>query len=150
MSKKEEYKRTCEDEIDWVNLEQLHEATLQISNQCSEYKKLCVSVIGVIVAALLKLGEPASLSLISGVCVVISTGFWFGDSIAYYYQKSNREKMGKITDDIKRRNSIDVITVVKLQEHSWGRSFWNPSMSLYHYITVVCVIAVIYDNFSKL
>lgn len=35
----QEYKKSCEDELDWVIVNQLHEATLQISKSCFEFKK---------------------------------------------------------------------------------------------------------------
>ena len=41
-----EYKKSCKDEIHWNKISQLHEATLQISNSCFEFKKLCVALIG--------------------------------------------------------------------------------------------------------
>ncbi len=42
----QEYKRNAADEMDWVEVDQLHEATLKISQNCFEFKKLCVAVIG--------------------------------------------------------------------------------------------------------
>lgn len=147
MSNKEEYKKCYEDEIDWVSVKQLHESTLHISNQCFEYKKLCVGIIGVLAAALfkLKLGTPMSLSVISGVCAVIGIGFWCCDSIAYFYQKSNRILMNEITSKIKARNMPCELSSDKVKK-SWVKAFLNPSMSLYFYILAICFVAWIYDN----
>jgi len=36
----EEYKKSCHDELNWVEIEQLHTATVEISKNCFEYKKL--------------------------------------------------------------------------------------------------------------
>ena len=52
-----EYKRTCEDELDWVVVDQLHKATLQMSNNCFEFKKICVGLIGAVLAILVKLND---------------------------------------------------------------------------------------------
>jgi len=143
---KNEYKKCYEDELDWSSIDQLHEATLQISNQCFEYKKLCVGIIGIVVAALLKLGTPASLSVISNICIVISFGFWFCDATAYYYQRANRQKINKLLDQIKTRNSNEQDHVSKLK-NSWFNAFFNQSMSLYLYALTICLGAIIYDKF---
>lgn len=134
---RQEYKKCCEDEVDWASIEQLHEATLQISNQCFEYKKLCVGVIGVIVAALLKLGSPAPLSIIAFVCAVIGVGFWVCDATAYYYQRANRAKMSELVDEIKKRNSLSGTSVPPVENSRVGALF-NRSMSLYFYTLLVC------------
>ncbi|WP_216611343.1 hypothetical protein [Vibrio jasicida] len=145
---RQEYKKCCEDEVDWLSVEQLHESTLQISNQCFEYKKLCVGVIGVLVAALLKLGDsgPASLTVIAAVCAIISVGFWLCDSTAYYYQKSNRHHMNELIRKIKDRNTISSDSSEKRNTNSWRKAFFNRSMSLYFYNLVICGVAVLYDN----
>ncbi|WP_156896003.1 hypothetical protein [Vibrio ezurae] len=139
----EDKKQECKNEIDRISIEQLHESTLQISNQCFEYKKLCVTVIGVIVTALLKFSESSSLTEIAFICLVIVLGFWCCDSIAYYYQKSNRILMGKLTIGIKERHGIEVSTA-PAQGLSWFKAIFNPSMALYMYIAVMCLLAVIY------
>ncbi|CRL59067.1 hypothetical protein [Proteus penneri] len=51
----EEYKKSCEDELDWEIINQLHEATLQMSKSCFEFKKICVGLIGATLAILAKL-----------------------------------------------------------------------------------------------
>jgi len=139
----EDKKKVYEDEIDRRSIEQLHESTLQISNQCFEYKKLCVTVLGVIVAALLKLSESATLTDIAVICLAIGVGFWCCDSIAYYYQKSNRVLMGKLTVAIKERNGIEVGNA-SVQGLSWLKAIFNPSMALYMYIAVMCLLTVFY------
>lgn len=142
-----EYKKCHEDELDWSSIEQLHEATLQISNQCFEYKKLCVGVIGVVIAALLKFGVPTIWSSISYICAAISFGFWLCDATAYYYQRANRQKINKITDQIRTRNSNKQEHFSKL-ENSWVSAFFNRSMSLYFYALTLSFGVVIYEKIS--
>ena len=33
----EEYKKSCHDELNWVEIEQLHTATVEISKNCCNY-----------------------------------------------------------------------------------------------------------------
>lgn len=142
----EEYKKSCEDELDWNSVDQLHESTLQISNRCFEYKKLCVGLIGIIVAALLKFGgEKLSPTMLCLIPLIISIGFWVCDSTAYYYQKSNRAVMNRIMGELVSRNQITNRTISVIRP-SWIQSFFNPSMALYYYILLVCFIGIIYDN----
>jgi hypothetical protein len=147
MMGKNEYKKCHEDELDWSSIEQLHEATLQISNQCFEYKKLCVGVIGIVIAALLKLGDPTSWSSISYICATISFGFWLCDANAYYYQRANRQKINKLFDQIRTRNSNKQEHISKL-ENSWANAFLNRSMSLYFYSLILSFGAVLYERIS--
>ena len=50
MKMSDEYKTSCEDELDWKDVDQLHQAILQISKSCFEYKKLCVGFFGIAIA----------------------------------------------------------------------------------------------------
>jgi hypothetical protein len=147
MMERNEYKRCHEDELDWSLIEQLHEATLQISNQCFEYKKLCVGVIGIVIAALLKFGAPTSWSSISYICAAVSFGFWLCDATAYYYQRANRQKINKLADQIKTRNSNIQEHFSKL-ENSWPGAFFNRSMSLYFYALILSFGIVLYEKIS--
>lgn len=149
MSKKLKNKNECADEIDRTAIEQIYESTLQISNQCFEYKKLCVTVLGVIVAALLKLGSPTSFSTISIIGLGVGVGFWLCDSIAYFYQKKNRSVMDRITRNIQDRNLIAVVSN-PAEPVPWINAFFNPSMILYMYITVICITVLFYDNWSTI
>ena len=142
-------KNKCADEIDRTAIDQIYESTLQISNQCFEYKKLCVTVLGVIVAALLKLGDPTSFSTISIIGLGIGVGFWLCDSIAYFYQKKNRSVMDKITRKIQHRNLIENIDT-PIESVSWSKAFFNASMALYMYISVICIVVLCYDKWSRI
>jgi hypothetical protein len=147
MMERNEYKKCHEDELDWSSIEQLHEATLQISNQCFEYKKLCVGVIGIVIAALLKFAPPTNWSSISYICAAISFGFWLCDANAYYYQRANRQKINKFIDQIRTRNSNKQEHVSKL-ENSLAGAIFNRSMSLYFYALILSFGAVLYEKIS--
>lgn len=74
-----EYKRTCEDELDWSSVEQLHEATLQMSKSCFEFKKICVGLIGAALAVLVKLTDNELDHSYFIIPLLICFGFWFLD-----------------------------------------------------------------------
>ena len=149
MSEDINNKNKCADEIDRTAIEQIYESTLQISNQCFEYKKLCVTVLGVIVAALLKLGDPTSFCVISIIGLGVGVGFWLCDSIAYFYQKKNRSVMDRITRKIQDRNLVDNVDD-PAEPVPWPKAFFNPSMTLYMYISVICITVLCYDNWSTI
>lgn len=142
-----EYRRCHEDELDWSSIEQLHEATLQISKQCFEYKKLCVGIIGIVIAALLKFEAPTGWSSISYICAAVGFGFWLCDATAYYYQRANRQKINKLADQIKTRNSNIQEHLSKL-ENSWMGAFFNRSMTLYFYALILSFGIVLCENIS--
>lgn len=96
---------SCDDKLDFEKIRQLHEATLQISNQCFEFKKLCVGVIGVVITALIKIGSSESWFTISFVSGIIGVGFWLCDATAYIYQKRLRKNMSGTIQTISQRHS---------------------------------------------
>ena len=82
-----EYKRSCEDELDWASVDQLHEATLQISKSCFEFKKICVGLIGAALAVLVKLTDNNLDHSYFVIPLLICFGFWVADFSAYYFQR---------------------------------------------------------------
>ncbi|MCD9467341.1 hypothetical protein [Photobacterium iliopiscarium] len=137
----EEYKKSCRDELDWNAVEQLHESTLQISNSCFEFKKLCVGLIGIIVAALIKFDDNGTHILVFILPLIISIGFWICDSTAYYYQKKNRSLMNKTLNGIAARNQATG-DALPTDTPQWKQALFNPSMALYYYISIACLIGL--------
>lgn len=125
-----EYKRNAADEMDWVEVDQLHEATLKISQNCFEFKKLCVAVIGIAAVALGKLTSDTLDPSYFVVLFLVAFGFWIADFTAYYYQRVTRKRMNTRLQAIASRNelSTDNISTVNV---SWRNSMFNLSMSLY-------------------
>lgn len=131
-----EYKKTCEDEIDWSSVNQLHEATLQISKSCFEFKKICVGLIGVSLAILVKLtGNQLDHSFFC-IPLLICFGFWIADFSAYYYQRKTRIAMSKKLQAIAQRNAIDNYQSEQLSI-SWRGAAFNHSMSLYYTLAAI-------------
>jgi len=143
----EEYKKSCEDELELIEIQQLHEATLQISKSCFEFKKLCVGLIGASVAVLVKLsGNEISHSLFF-VPLLICLGFWIADFTAYYYQRSTRAVMNRKLSSIADRNSIvgfqrDQVKI------SWFKSAFNLSMTLYYVLGLLLIAGWLSFNYD--
>ena len=137
-----EYKKSLDDELDWSSVEQYHESTMQISNQCFEYKKLCVGALGIIIAAMLKLGTDTTPLLLSLTCLFISTGFWMCDTTAYYYQRVNRQKILNLQTKISNRNTGESIAPPILP-NSWNAAIFNKSMMLYIYCSTIFVLIML-------
>jgi hypothetical protein len=135
----EEYKRSCEDELDWATVSQLHEATLQISKSCFEFKKICVGLIGASLAVLVKLTDNSIDHSYFVVPLLICLGFWIADFSAYYFQRKTRNAMNKKFKAIALRNSISEYVSEEL-EVSWFSAAFNHSMSLYYALSSLGLI----------
>lgn len=125
-----EYKRSCEDELDWANVDQLHEATLQISKSCFEFKKICVGLIGAALAFLVKLTDNHLDQSFFVIPLLICFGFWVADFSAYYFQRKTRSAMNQRLHAIAQRNSISNYPNSDLGVTWFGAAF-NHSMALY-------------------
>lgn len=134
-----EYKKTCEDELDWATINQLHEATLQISKSCFEFKKICVGLIGAGLAILVKLTDNQLDHSYFSIPLLICFGFWIADFSAYYYQRKTRIAMNKKFKLIAERNSISSYQNENLTV-SWFGAAFNYSMSLYYALAALGLI----------
>ncbi|HHQ6632629.1 TPA: hypothetical protein ACSTL1_005275 [Serratia fonticola] len=132
----EEYKRTCRDELDWVSVNQLHEATLQMSKSCFEFKKICVGLIGAALAVLVKLTDGRLEHSYFLIPLLVCFGFWIADFSAYYFQRKTRIAMSKKLTAIAERNSIQDYQPENLTA-SWFSAAFNHSMSLYYALAVI-------------
>ncbi|MBD3897194.1 hypothetical protein IEI94_15155 [Halomonas sp. ML-15] len=135
----DEYKRTCEDELDWASINQLHEATLQISKSCFEFKKICVGLIGAALAILVKITSNQLDHSYFSIPLLICFGFWIADFSAYYFQRKTRIAMNKKLSAIAKRNSIKGYQSENLTV-SWVGAAFNHSMSLYYALAALCFI----------
>ncbi len=135
----EEYKRSCEDELDWASVDQLHEATLQISKSCFEFKKICVGLIGAALAVLVKLTDNHIDHSYFVIPLLICFGFWVADFSAYYFQRRTRNAMNQKLHAIALRNSINNYPNVDL-EVTWLSAAFNHSMALYFSLAALGII----------
>ena len=132
------------DEIDWKIVDQLHDATLKISNDCFEYKKLCVAVVAGVIALMVKFGSAENLPFVFAVCGLVCIGFWFSDATAYFYQRSLRRAMTIKLNNIAARNGAK--TEVNLDPPTMWSAIFNKSMALY--LVLIGVFLVIWMTFK--
>jgi hypothetical protein len=148
---KDEYKKTFEDELDWNLLNQLHNVVLQISTFCFRTKQVCLTVDIAVMGVLIKFtGNTLNDSIfVSGL--LIPLGFWFLDSIGFYYQANVRSVMEGIRENLSARNlqSIkveDQFTVIDPKRRETKKfikilvSFVNHSMWLYLFLIIADVL----------
>ncbi|CDM88754.1 hypothetical protein [Xenorhabdus bovienii] len=127
----EEYKKSCEDELDWVIVNQLHEATLQMSKSCFEFKKICIGLIGATLAILAKLTDGKLDHSYFYITLILCSGFWIADFSAYYFQRKTRMAMNRKLAALANRNSIKDYPSDNL-EVTWLKAAFNHSMVLYY------------------
>jgi hypothetical protein len=126
-----EDKRSCRDKIDWTEIDQLHAATLQLSNSCYEYKKICVTFLGVAVTALAAITKGIIDNNYFIISIFIILGFWISDAISYYYQRKLRGAMNIKLTNIAKRNDIKDYSMRPIKA-SRINALFNPSMILYY------------------
>lgn len=136
---KKVYERSCEDELDWAIVDQLHEATLQISKSSFEFKKICVGLIGAALAILVNLTGSTVGHLFFLVPMLICLGFWIADFSAYFFQRRTRNAMHRKLYAIALRNQIHSYESEGL-EVSWLRAAFNHSMSLYYVLALLGLV----------
>jgi len=84
------------DSLDKEQIQQLHAATLQVSSNCFELKKLCATVLvaaATLIASFTDKHLDTSLFL-AGLLVV--SIFWIADSQSYFIQAKLRKRMSQI------------------------------------------------------
>ena len=85
------------DDLDKEQIEQLHAATLQVSGNCFELKKLCATVLvaaGTLIVTLNRTKLDHAL-FIGGL--VVAFVFWTADAQSYYIQAKLRTRMKNIS-----------------------------------------------------
>jgi hypothetical protein len=145
------------DAIDQTNIDQLHKAVLQLSNNCFELKKFCVTVL---ISAITLITTFTNKQLdpfifFAGFFVVMF--FWILDSQSYYYQEKLRARMKELASDIAKRHSprivIDGVGMPldkKREERNISErvlaSLFNWSMVFYLFLAIlVIVIGLLYS-----
>ena len=131
---------TIKDQIDWKTIDQLHTATIEFSRNCSNIKKICVTLLVASCTLLAKFNNN-SLDLsffIAGF--VIPLFFWGLDASSYFYQEKLRGIINDKLNEIKIRNSDDaiktpegyVLEIKRTKDKRLIRSIFNNSMLLYY------------------
>lgn len=138
----EPYIKSLDDELDWKLIDQLHLAVLQISGFCFEAKKLCASIVFIVITVIATFTSEKLDHAVFVAGAIIPLFFWFLDAVGYYYQVKLRASMESMRKNISARNSSkEIITGSKpfiSKERADASapskvisSFFNHSMWLY-------------------
>ena len=139
------------DELDKLQIEQLHQVVLRLSANSFEIKKLCITVIvsaSVLVASFTDRQLDLSIFLAAAIIVAF---FYMLDVQVYYYQEKIRIQMKVIHNSIIARNNYSYNTQgvgMPLTERRsrFGRllhAFFNPSMWPYAALVLADIILII-------
>ena len=137
-------------ELERMQIDQLHEVVLQLSKNCFEIKKLCLTVL---VSALVIISGFTSrqldLSVFLGAAAVVAF-FYLLDAQSYYYQRKIRLRMRDLVSN--GRPGVVCIgmpvgqTSTAKRDVAW-RALFNASM-LFYVVLVVCdaILLLLYLN----
>jgi hypothetical protein len=131
-----EYRRTLPDELNWIQIEQLHNATRGLSKQSFEIKKICLTLEIATLTLIAKfLENNIDLSLfVAGL--IIPVFFYLLDAMTYFYQDKLRGLMIKEENSIRARYQ----ETEKDNPHNSKRlfrSFFNNSHWIYFALVVL-------------
>jgi len=150
-----EYKKSFEDEVDWVIIEQLHSATSRFSTASIELKKMFIILIGISIPAIIKLTDSKLDESLFVTIYVLTFTFWYLDGFTYFYQENLRAKMDERFEKLKRKNTVsetddensetDEYTLPDDRKKSdrWSRAFLNSSVRIYQIFFILNTIAFV-------
>ncbi|WP_340155368.1 hypothetical protein [uncultured Winogradskyella sp.] len=150
-----EYKKSFEDEVDWVIIDQLHSATSRFSTASIELKKMFIILIGISIPAIIKLTDSKLDESLFVTIYVLTFTFWYLDGFTYFYQENLRAKMDVRFEKLKRKNTVsetedensetDEYTLPDDRKKSdrWSRAFLNSSVRIYQIFFILNTIAFV-------
>lgn len=150
-----EYKKSFEDEVDWVIIDQLHSATSRFSTASIELKKMFIILIGISIPAIIKLTDSKLDESLFVTIYVLTLTFWYLDGFTYFYQENLRAKMDERFEKLKRKNTVsesedknsetDEYTLPDDRKKSdrWSRAFLNSSVRIYQIFVILNSIAFV-------
>lgn len=144
-----------QDELDQINIDQLHKAVLQFSNNCFEIKKFCVTVIISAATLITSITKEKLESSVFLVGVIIVTFFWIIDSQNYFYQEKLRSRMKELANNISQRRDPQIIVdgvgmpleVERAKRSIFQRvmaSLFNWSMIFYLFLALAIIVSGLY------
>lgn len=152
---KPEYKKSFDDEVDWVIINQLHSATSRFSTASIELKKMFIILIGISIPAIIKLTDSKLDESLFVTIYVLTFTFWYLDGFTYFYQENLRAKMDERFEKLKRKNTVsetedansetDEYTLPDDRKKSdrWSRAFLNSSVRIYQIFFILNTIAFV-------
>lgn len=150
--------QTFQDELDQTNIDQLHKAVLQLSSNCFELKKFCVTVLISAITLIATFTDKQLDPFIFVVGIFVVIFFWLLDSQSYYYQEKLRARMKELAGNIAQRNSpllvVDGVGMPmddkRARRSSPKRIFaslFNWSMVYYLILAIlIIIVGMLYNN----
>jgi hypothetical protein len=152
-----------QDEMDKMNIDQLHKAVLHFSNNCFEIKKFCTTILISATTLIATFTKEQLTPTMFAAGVFIIAFFWGLDAQNYYYQELLRARMKMLANNITKRHSpiIEVDGVGMPLDDSRAKrqieqrvlaSLFNSSMFYYFGLAVfICVVwFIVYKIYSLL
>lgn len=131
--------RNFQDEFDQLQLGQLHAVVLQLSKNCFEIKKICLTVLVSSMVLIASFTEKRlDFSLFIGAILVIGF-FYILDAQSYFYQEKIRVRIAEISNAMWHRNTpqLDIsgfgipLSEARIRANRLRRAFFNASMWFY-------------------
>lgn len=147
---------TIHDELNKIQIEQLHKATLNFSDNSLETKKLCVAVLSGVFTIIAGINKDKpfcnwvqSLALFG---MLIPFLFYIVDAILWFYQSKLREKMINEENQIRKRygivdrkNDNQMCTFFRII-----RALFNGSQTMYYGLIVLSAIMLVMSNTGRI
>jgi hypothetical protein len=140
------------DSMDRMEIDQLHEVVVKLSENCFDLKKFCTTVlISVCTFITMFTSKRVDLSLfVAGFLIVVL--FYLLDVQSYYYQERLRIRMLAIANQMAERNNAQKLVGVgmplsedRLQKNHIHRALFNNSMWFYGVLALLDVfLALLY------
>lgn len=156
---------TIEDSLNRMQIDQLHNATLNFSNNSLETKKLCVTAQIASVTILVGFHANNKLDNLYGILgassLLIALLFYIVDIFLYYYQDKLRDAMIKEENKIRLRHGLPLQVFARKQKskktkcilkklnpktNRMVRSILNGSQVMYWILIVVSILVLLKFN----
>lgn len=117
-------------ELTIIEVNQLHNATLQLSKQSFDIKKICVTVNVSVLSYMVSIKH--SFIMCVGVLFCITFFFYLVDVMTYFYQRRLRKAMNDKLDSIKSESGISVNSICNDRFCFLLKAFINASHFIYY------------------
>lgn len=143
------------DELSRMQIDQLHNATLNFSNNSLETKKLCVTAEIAVITILTGMYKGGTIdnfiSIMRISILLIALLFYIVDIFLYYYQDKLRISMIEEENKIRERNGIDkrtyrentafmIICGKTIIDKRMVRSIFNGSQIMYWVLAILSIV----------
>ncbi|MCL0012137.1 hypothetical protein MKU80_013960, partial [Providencia rettgeri] len=141
---------TCmQDQIKLNDINELHNSVIELSKSSFEYKKLCITTVGIVLAFMFTKNDffNRSLSYVIPLCIIllITVTFHLCDSISFYYQRKNRFIQNILKEKLILNEEKTNTPMFKLKK---TKALFNSSMLMYFLIYSIVLLVAGYLRIS--